>query len=165
MAVVSTRGARCWDWFQPDGHTIRQVIAVSESLSESHPATPAAVGLIRRAIADYASAAGIDGQKLEDVRLAVSEAVTNVVIHAYRNEPGEVHVTAGAVGNELWVLIADDGCGHNSAPERPGLGWGLALITNASDGFTLVDRAEGGTEARMRFLIPEATDSLSPADR
>ena len=132
------------------------MIEVRESLTDSHLATPEAVAVIRRSVVDFASASGITGEKLDGVRLAVSEAVTNVVLHAYRDQPGQVHVTAHAVNSELWVLIADDGCGHNYPPKSPGLGWGLALITDACDEFTLAERAEGGTEARMLFRIPAA---------
>ena len=121
--------------------------------------------MIRRSVADYASAAGIDGLKLDDVRLAVSEAVANVVLHAYRGQAGEVHVTARVVDDELWVLVADDGTGHNVPAARPGLGWGLALITNACDEFTLVERATGGSEARMCFNIPTAPRRVNPEDR
>ncbi len=130
-----------------------RVVATKDSLSESHLATPEAVGVIRRSVAEYAGRHGVAGVKLDAVRLAVSEAVTNVVVHAYREEPGQVHVTAQVVQNELWVLISDDGCGSNTPPERPGLGVGLALITDACSEFTLADRAQGGTEARMCFLI------------
>jgi serine/threonine-protein kinase RsbW len=141
------------------------LVAVRESLSESHLATPEAVGVIRRSVAGYAGAAGITGSKLDDVRLAVSEAVANIVMHAYRAETGSVHVTARVVDHELWVLIADDGAGHNVPAARPGLGWGLALMTRACDEFTLVERATGGTEARMCFLIPTGSDSVTDGDR
>jgi serine/threonine-protein kinase RsbW/stage II sporulation protein AB (anti-sigma F factor) len=142
---------------------------VSAHLNESHLATPDAVTSLRHAVADYARAAGIDGDQLDAVRLAVSEAVTNVVLHAYRDEPGEVHVTARLLENELWVLIADDGCGLSVPTEQPGLGWGLAFITDACDHFTLAERASGGVEARMVFRLPvqspSATEDRTDADR
>lgn len=128
------------------------VIAARESLSESHRATPDVIPMLRHAVTDYAESAGFSGAQLEGVRLAVSEALSNVVLHAYQeDEPGDVHLTVRLVGEELWVLVADDGRGHNASPIRPGLGWGLAFITSATDEFLLADRAEGGTEARMVF--------------
>lgn len=120
---------------------------------------------IRRVIADYASACGIGGSQLDEVKLAVSEAVANVVLHAYRGGTGMVHFTARAVEDELWVLVADDGCGPNVAPVRPGLGKGLLIITATSEDFTLLERAEGGTEARMRFRIPQKGKRVRSADR
>jgi serine/threonine-protein kinase RsbW len=137
------------------------LVAVREKLSESYPATPQTVAVVRRSVVDLARALGIRGSKLDDVRLAVSEAVTNVVLHAYPSGTGLVHVTAQAADDELWVLIADDGAGHNIPSKRPGLGWGLALITKSCDEFTLVERASGGSEARMCFRIPASQNVSS----
>lgn len=130
------------------------VVAVRAHLNESHLATPEAISPLRHSVADYASAAGIRGEQLDGVRLAVSEAVTNVVLHAYRDEPGQVDVTARVVDNELWVLVADEGVGLGTPASRPGLGWGLAFITDVSDEFTLAERAGGGVEARIVFRMP-----------
>jgi serine/threonine-protein kinase RsbW len=130
------------------------VVAVGASLIESRRATPDAIPKLRHAVADYARAVGIDEPQLDGVRLAVSEALSNVVLHAYQDEPGYVHLTARVVGDELWVLVADEGRGHNANPIRPGLGWGLAFITDAADEFVLAERAEGGSEARMVFRLP-----------
>jgi serine/threonine-protein kinase RsbW len=129
------------------------LVTVHESINESFPATPEAVGLIRHNVADYARSAGLSGQELDDVCVAVSEAATNVVRHAYRGHSGAIHLSVSAVNQELWILIADDGVGPNTQSATPGLGWGLAIITEAADHFTLVERAAGGTEARMRFRI------------
>ena len=129
------------------------VVATRAPLDESHLATPDAITPLRHAVADYARAVGIRGEQLDAVRLAVSEALTNVVLHAYRDEPGQVHVTVRLVENELWVLVADDGCGLSLPAQSPGLGWGLAFITDSCDSFTLAERAEGGVEARMVFRL------------
>jgi serine/threonine-protein kinase RsbW len=137
-----------------DGQLSKDLVTAEDNLSETCLATPDAVGQIRRRVVDYARAAGLDEPTIEAVRLAVSEAVTNVVLHAYGGKAGQVCVTARAVANELWVLVTDDGFGPNIPAENPGLGWGLAIITDACDEFTLVERASGGTEARMLFLIP-----------
>jgi serine/threonine-protein kinase RsbW len=130
------------------------VVAVRAHLNESHPATPDVIAPLRHAVADYAREAGIEGERLDDVRLAVSEAVTNVVRHAYRDERGQVHLTVRTVEDELWVLVADDGCGLSVPSPDPGLGWGLAFITEACDEFTLAERGGGGAEARMVFRLP-----------
>jgi two-component sensor histidine kinase len=75
------------------------------------------------------------------------------VRHAYGDETGEVHVTAALAGDELWVLIGDDGRGLETRAQSPGLGMGLALIASMSDDFCVVKRATGGTELRMRFRL------------
>jgi len=134
------------------------VVAIRASLIESLPAVAEVIPTLRHEIVDFARAVGVEETRLDDVRLAVSEAISNVVLHAYADKPGNVHVTARVVENELWILVADDGRGHNATPTHPGLGWGLAFITDAADEFALVQRAAGGTEARMVFrLSPGAT--------
>lgn len=137
----------------------------NHDLSESRLATPEAIRELRNLIAEYAIAIGISPARADDIRLAVSEAVTNVVMHAYRDEPGSVQALARVTGNELWVLITDEGVGNNVPTERPGLGFGLALIAEVSDGFTLVERAERGTEARMRFGIADKRPDITHVDR
>ena len=115
------------------------------------PAEPDSVPEARHALSDFAVAAGADRAKIDAVRLAVSEALTNSVLHAYAEEPGNVYVTAALVAAELWVLIADDGRGMEPQTDRPGLGLGLGLISQVTDELVIVPRACGGTEVRMRF--------------
>jgi serine/threonine-protein kinase RsbW len=121
-----------------------------ENLNESYPAVAASVPAARRALTGFAAGAGASAEQLEAIRLAASEALSNVVVHAYRGA-GLIHVTAAAASGELWLLIGDDGCGLVPGSDRPGLGVGLALIAQASDGLAIVNRSSGGTEVRMRF--------------
>lgn len=135
----------------------------ANTLTVTYPANPTSVGIARCALTAFAAGVGADYRQVEAVRLAVSEAMTNAVLHAYRDDAGEVHVTAALASDELWVLIADDGCGLQPQADRPGLGLGLALISQVSDEMAVVPRAEGGTEVRMRFaLIHAGSGGTSP---
>lgn len=128
-----------------------------EALNESYPAVPEAVPLARRALAAVAAAAGAAGDRLDEIRLAVSEALTNAVVHAYRgDEAGRLHVTAAVAADELWVLIGDDGRGLHAWNDSQGLGIGLSLISGLSDDFSIVTRGSGGTEVQMRFDLRTA---------
>jgi stage II sporulation protein AB (anti-sigma F factor) len=118
---------------------------------ESFPAVEASIPLARNAITEWAEEAGADREQIDQIRLAVSEALTNVVLYAYPWRTGEIHVTARVPGNELWVLIADSGCGIHAGRDSEGLGLGLALISKMTDGFSVVERSSGGTELRLRF--------------
>jgi anti-sigma regulatory factor (Ser/Thr protein kinase) len=123
-----------------------------EALNESYPAVPEAVPLARRALAAVAAAAGATGDRLDEIRLAVSEALTNAVVHAYQGgDSGRLHVTAAVASGELWVLIGDDGRGLHAWNDSQGLGIGLSLISGLSDDFSILTRASGGTEVQMRF--------------
>lgn len=122
-----------------------------EVLSESFPADSASIPRARQALVDFARAAGAEPEQVEALRLAVSEAITNAVLHAYPDGEGEVQVTAALADDEVWVLIADEGQGFRVRHDSPGLGMGLALIVAVSDYFALVKRSGGGTELRLRF--------------
>lgn len=131
----------------------------ANTLTASYPAGPDAVGRARHTLSKFAVAAGADREQVDAVALAASEAVTNAVLHAYRDKPGSVHVTAAVVSEELWVLVGDDGVGLEPGPERPGLGLGLALIAQVSDELAVVSRAGGGIEVRMRFDLARAASA------
>ena len=111
----------------------------------------------RTALVAVARSAGADQDQLEAVRLAVSEALTNAVIHAYPKRDGRIRVDAWTGQGELVVEIADDGLGFQTHTETPGLGMGLGLISQVTDDFTIRQPNSGGTTVRMRFwLEPQA---------
>jgi anti-sigma regulatory factor (Ser/Thr protein kinase) len=132
------------------------MIGLLDSVNESYAAVPASLGAARRAVTTLARAAGATQEQFEDVRLATSEALTNVILHAYGERPGEIHVTAAVAGGELWVLVSDDGAGLHQGASKSGLGLGLTLIAQACDELTIVKRSSGGTELRMRFRLGAA---------
>lgn len=140
-----------------------------EALDQSYPAIPRAVAEARHALTAVASEAGATGDRLDEIRLAVSEALTNAVVHAYHDdEAGYFHVTAAVASGELWVLISDDGHGLHAGHQGGGLGIGLSLISGLSDDFTIVTRSSGGTEVRMRFDLETAgpgARAVSPEGR
>jgi anti-sigma regulatory factor (Ser/Thr protein kinase) len=123
---------------------------------ESYPAVAGSVSLARRAITAWATEIGVSAERVHAIGLAASEALTNVVLHAYPWRTGEIHVTARVAGQELWVLIADSGCGVHAGRNSDGLGLGLALISQMTDGFSVVERSSGGTELRLRFCAHRA---------
>jgi anti-sigma regulatory factor (Ser/Thr protein kinase) len=128
------------------------------SLETAYPAAPDSVPRARKALSDFAAAAGVTGEQLEGVRLAVSEAVSNAVLHAYDGEEGRIGVTAAVVPGELWILITDSGSGLRAErSQNRGLGLGLGWMAQFSDGLTLVTRSSGGLEVRLRFDLFEAT--------
>jgi anti-sigma regulatory factor (Ser/Thr protein kinase) len=121
-------------------------------LEAVYPAVAQAVTSARHELAAYAERMGINGERLDSVRLAVSEAVANAVLHAYRGEPGAIRLTAAVTGGMLRVTVADHGCGHRMPAEKPGLGLGFGLMATASDEFELAD-GNPGTQVRLVFLL------------
>ena len=116
------------------------------------PATAAGVRAIRRSISVFAEANGARGDGLAAIELAVSEAVANVVVHAYPDEPGEVRVAADVENGELELVVVDDGEGFRPGP-APGLGLGLGLMRQGATAFEVRDRPLGGVEVWLRFAL------------
>jgi anti-sigma regulatory factor (Ser/Thr protein kinase) len=131
---------------------------VSPDFQQEAPAVPQSVGELRNALADFARSHGAGEELVMAVQLATSEAMSNAVVHAYvdQPEPGKLTLLAGREGDELWVLVHDDGSGMRPRPDSPGLGVGLPLMTRTADSLKLSERPEGGTEVAMRFVLRAA---------
>jgi anti-sigma regulatory factor (Ser/Thr protein kinase) len=104
------------------------------------PARPEGVGVVRQALAGMADALDFDPTVLADMKMAVTEACTNVVVHAYDEDAGMLEVE----------MLARS--------EPPALGLGLPLIAALSDAFELKGSAGQGTEVRMTFAYARSTD-------
>ena len=124
-----------------------------QSLRHTFPAVADSVPRAREALSTFARAAGASAEQLDSIRLAVSEAATNVVVHAYDDDAGRILLDAGLSAGELWVLIADDGLGMRPQIQSPGLGFGLSLMSQVCDEFEIAKRSSGGLEVRMRFAL------------
>lgn len=122
---------------------------------DSYPARAESVSAIRAALQSFAERCALARETIEAVALAVSEAATNVVVHAYRDaeKPGRIEVAAALASDELWVIVTDGGSGLRPRTDSPGLGLGLAIIAQVADGVDLVKPAAGGLELRMRFAV------------
>lgn len=115
-------------------------------------AHPDNVGVVRHVLGGLGEALGLDRETLEDVRLAVSEACANAVLHGYAGTaPGlmDVEVHARACGVD--VSVRDHGVGMAPRADSPGLGVGLPLMASLAESMELVAPPGGGTEIRMHF--------------
>ena len=119
------------------------------------PGTPLAVRVLRREMAGMANDCGMDAEGIAAVRLAVTEAATNAVIHAYAEAEGELRVTAAIQDGELTIVIGDTGRGLVEKRDSPGLGAGLSVIASVAQALKIVSH-RGGTEIHMAFPCPNA---------
>ena len=111
------------------------------------PATPAAVATARHAASQFGDFHAADSKR---IGLAVSEAVGNVVLHAYPGEAiGPVQVTGWADDHAVHIAVRDFGVGLNANPDRRG-GWGLSIIQSVADR-VFIGSTEFGVEIVMRF--------------
>jgi anti-sigma regulatory factor (Ser/Thr protein kinase) len=124
--------------------------AKAERLELRMPSEPSAVPAIRRAVREFAIAHRV--ADTDAVALAVTEAATNAVQHAYRNgDSGQVRVVACAEPDRLVVVVRDYGCGMRSRHESPGLGIGLSTIGHVAAHFNVEAPDAAGTRLRMHF--------------
>jgi serine/threonine-protein kinase RsbW len=116
--------------------------AVSQSVSRA-----------RHAVTGFAQAHGVPGEVLDNIALAVSEACTNVVLHAYRDRsgPGGLSLYLELEARSLRIHVRDEGMGMGPRPDSPGLGLGLPIIARVANGFAVEPGPRGGTELCMRF--------------
>jgi anti-sigma regulatory factor (Ser/Thr protein kinase) len=120
------------------------------------PARPENVAVVRHAFGGLGEALNVGDGALADVKLAVTEACTNVVVHAYPDdgEPGAMSVSATVIDHSrLEVVVSDEGTGIQPRPDSPGLGLGLPLIATLAETLELGTGPNGRTEVRMTFLI------------
>ena len=104
--------------------------------------------------------------QLADLKTAVSEAVTNCIVHAYPDRIGEIYIAAALSENDLLtVKVRDRGCGiadvqkameplfTTGGSERAGLGF--AVMQELMDEVRVTSRAGGGTTVRLRRRLSQ----------
>src|SRR3954469_9891707 len=96
------------------------------------PARARNIAVVRRALEAIADELALPRRLVEDMRLAVTEACTNVVRHAYSDgqaeDPEALRVALLPQEHGMRVVVEDSGCGLGSSPDPGGPGFGLALI-------------------------------------
>jgi anti-sigma regulatory factor (Ser/Thr protein kinase) len=123
-------------------------------LEISLPARAENVAIVRHVLGGLADALGMDPETMADVKLAVSEACSNVVVHAYPDgREGLLDLDVLTGGPVLGVVVRDHGRGMAPRADSPGLGVGLPLIASLAETLELSNAANGGTEVRMTFAI------------
>jgi anti-anti-sigma factor len=131
-------------------------------LAGERPALPAALSAVRREVSAWGRATGLSDDQLDDLQLAVGEAVANAVEHAYAGrEPGAVryHLAAGP-GGEVGVEVADDG--RWITPGDPGYrGRGLVVIGGLGRDVT-VEHGADRPGTRVRFTLPPDPAATRP---
>ncbi len=123
-------------------------------------------GFARSCIAAFAAQLDPTIEEISDVKTAVSEAVTNCIVHAYKNELGNIYITAELLeNNSLRIKIRDKGCGIENIEkameplytslggERAGLGF--AVMQSFMDNIKVSSRLGKGTTVTLtkKFLL------------
>ena len=123
-------------------------------LKVSLPARSENLRRIRRTVADFAESLGLAEDRVADLRLAVNEACSNVVRHAY-DAGGQIAVEAKPVDGYLVVTVHDTGRGLGEASGDPGAGLGLRVASAVSECMEIRGR-DDGTEVKLTFSLATA---------
>ena len=116
------------------------------------PARPENVSVIRHVLGAFAEALRLPDDLVEDLRLAVTEACTNVVRHAYPADiPGPVEISIVPTDDFVTVVVSDHGRGIGASSDTTGPGLGLPLIAAIADEVELQPVPGGGSRVAMMF--------------
>jgi serine/threonine-protein kinase RsbW len=131
---------------------------------------PENVALVRQMLAGVAEAVGLDGNDLNDISTAATEACNNVVLHAYEGAEGPLEIDVHASSGDIEVVVRDRGGGIRpqlrSSQASSGIGLGLSVIQALTARAEFRDTEDEGTEVRMAFATPPAAMLASfPEDR
>lgn len=116
----------------------------------------------RTAVTAFAAQLDLTIEEIADIRMAVSEAVTNAIVHGYRGTVGTIELCVKLLeGNEVYIRIKDCGCGipdvaqameplytTAAAEERAGLGF--AVMESFMDKLSVKSKVGRGTTVVMR---------------
>ncbi len=119
------------------------------------PAKAENVAVVRHALSGMAELIGMDEAGLADLKTVVTEACTNVVIHAYPSGDGPLVIEAEPDSKGVTVVVSDSGAGINPQADsnRPSLKLGLSLIAALSSSFSISGGLDRGTEVMMRVPL------------
>jgi len=127
------------------------------------PALPENIGLARVSVAGFAAQANYTLADLEEIKLCVSEAVSNAVLHAYPEKPGPVIITARRENEQLVIEVADRGRGiddvhkarepqFSTLPDHMGLGF--VFMESFMDDVQVISAPGQGTTLTMTRRLP-----------
>ena len=123
-------------------------------------ALPENVGFIRNVIAAFCVPADPSIETLNDIKTAVSEAVTNAVVHGYKRSEGDVAIETELIDTKLYIKISDSGAGIENVEkamedffttdveeERSGLGF--TIMRTYMDTLKVESKVGAGTTVYM----------------
>lgn len=127
-------------------------------------------GFARVVVAAFASGLNPTLEELGDVKVAVSEAVTNGIIHGYGGQPGKIWIRAWKEGQTLTVQVEDRGKGipdiekamepmFTTKPEEERSGMGFSFMEAFTDDLQVESRVGEGTRVTMVKKMGEQNGS------
>lgn len=135
---------------------------IFDSMSENE-------GFARVAVAAFATQMNPTLEEISDIKTAVSEAVTNSIIHGYGENLGKIRIWCAICEEELHIKIIDEGCGisniemamtplYTSKPEEDRSGMGFSFMEAFMDELRVESETGKGTCVNMKKRIGEGKE-------
>lgn len=127
-------------------------------------------GAARAAVSSFIIQADPTVEELSDIRTAVSEAVTNAIVHGYRGTMGNIELTVRLLAErEIYIRVKDKGCGianveqameplFTTAPEEERSGLGFSVMESFMDKLRVSSKVGKGTTVTMRKRLVKNGD-------
>ncbi|MDE6209311.1 MAG: anti-sigma F factor [Lachnospiraceae bacterium] len=120
--------------------------------------------LARVIVAAFATRLDPTLEEISDIKTAVSEAVTNAIVHGYQYESGDVNMNLYTRGKDLYIEISDNGCGiediskakeplYTTKPEQDRCGMGFVFMEVFMDEVEVISQVDAGTTVKMKKCI------------
>ncbi len=135
----------------------RKKAKVINEIKVSFPSLSENERFSRLVVSGFASQLDPQVDEISDIKTAVSEAVTNSIVHAYKNEIGKIELVARIYDdNEIYIKIKDHGCGipdvkkameplFTTSPEEERAGLGFAVMESFMDKLRVISKEGKGT--------------------
>ena len=136
------------------------------------PAESRNEGFARTLVSSFSTQLDPSVSEIGEIKTAVSEAVTNCIVHAYRGTKGKIELTVRAMENDtLYIKIRDKGCGienvekameplYTSEPEEERAGLGFAVMESFMDKVSVKSTPGKGTSVTMtRKILSQENNS------
>ena len=134
---------------------------ITNSMKMTIPAYSRNESLARMCVSAFAAQLDPTIEEINDIKAAVSEAVTNCIVHAYKEKIGDIQLELKIVGNDtLYIRIKDKGCGisdvkkameplFTTSPETERSGLGFSVMESFMDKLKVKSADGKGTAVTM----------------
>lgn len=121
-------------------------------------------GFARVAVAAFSTQLNPTLEEVADLKTAVSEAITNCIIHGYDNEVHKIRIECRVIDHEMYIKVIDHGKGienvekameplYTTKPEQNRSGMGFAFMEAFMDEVLVVSEVGKGTEVHMKKVV------------
>ncbi|GMA52464.1 anti-sigma F factor [Alicyclobacillus contaminans] len=151
------------------GQEVTHAVLQQNYMKLQFPSLSANEALARMAVSAFVMQLDPTMEQLTEIKTAVSEAVTNAIIHGYDGGEGEVRMYCAIDGGMVDIVIEDDGAGiedieearqpmFTSRPELERSGMGITIMENFMDEVVIDSTPGQGTKVRMRKVISRTSE-------